>query len=72
MNTNIKSIILKEVAAIKDRVNDVEKKLSDFSETLSSHSNECITDLEIARIENERAITELEIRVLELEHDLLG
>lgn len=58
--------LLNEIVALKERLNSAERKLSDFADMLKAQVEISQTDMEIAQIESERAITDLEIEIAEL------
>lgn len=68
-NDAIRKYVLSEVVPLKERLNEAEKKLSDFSDMLKAMTDVDVTDLEIAQAESEQAITDIEIELAELDNN---
>lgn len=66
----VRNFVFTELVPIKERLNDAEKKLSDFAELLRKLTDISITDLDIAQAESEQSITALEIEVEELKESI--
>lgn len=66
----VRKFVFEELRPIKERLNDAEKKLSDFAELLKSATDIDLTDLDIAQAESEQSITDLEIEVEELKESI--